>query len=120
MRLRAGRTLRPGDDRRCRAPGDGRRGGVDVTCRDRWDRLDHRARRVAWAGGVGHRGRRVIAVHVAVGDTVAIGDVVAVVEAMKMEHALRAPLDGVVVEVGATPGAAVALEQPLLTIAPPE
>ena len=62
----------------------------------------------------------VIAVHVGVGDTVAIGDVVAVVEAMKMEHALRAPLDGVVVEVGATPGAAVALEQPLLTIAPPE
>ncbi|HSJ90820.1 MAG TPA: acetyl/propionyl/methylcrotonyl-CoA carboxylase subunit alpha [Ilumatobacter sp.] len=58
----------------------------------------------------------VIAVHVAVGDEVAAGEVVAIVEAMKMEHALRAPSDGVVAEVTVTPGAAVSLDQPLLRV----
>ena len=60
----------------------------------------------------------VIAVHVSVGDPVGAGDVVAIVEAMKMEHALRAPVDGVVAEVTASAGAAVSLDQPLLRIEP--
>ncbi|PIE18369.1 MAG: 3-methylcrotonyl-CoA carboxylase [Proteobacteria bacterium] len=44
------------------------------------------------------------AVFVAVGDTVAEGDRVALMEAMKMEHTLRAPRDGVVAQVGAAEG----------------
>lgn len=44
---------------------------------------------------------KVIAVNVSVGDTVAKGDVVAVMEAMKMEHSLTAPRDGLVESVGA-------------------
>ena len=61
----------------------------------------------------------VIALGVGVGDVVAAGDVVAIVEAMKMEHSLRAPVDGVVSELSASVGALVALDQPLLRIDPP-
>jgi acetyl-CoA/propionyl-CoA carboxylase biotin carboxyl carrier protein len=60
----------------------------------------------------------VIAVQVAVGDEVAAGDVVVIVEAMKMEHALRAPIDGVAAEVHVSAGASVALDQPLLRVEP--
>ena len=60
----------------------------------------------------------VIAVSVDVGDQVAAGDVVAIVEAMKMEHSLRAPVDGVVAEVHAAAGSSVALDQPLLRVEP--
>ena len=38
----------------------------------------------------------ILAVHVAVGDTVSAGQPVLVVEAMKMEHTVTAPLDGTV------------------------
>ena len=44
---------------------------------------------------------KVIAVNVSVGDTVEKGQVVAVMEAMKMEHSLTAPRDGIVESVGA-------------------
>jgi 3-methylcrotonyl-CoA carboxylase alpha subunit len=47
------------------------------------------------------------AVVVAVGDSVKAGDRVVVLEAMKMEHVLRAPRDGVVASVAVTPGAQV-------------
>jgi len=56
----------------------------------------------------------VIAVAVGEGDTVEEGDPLVVVEAMKMEHALRAPGRGVVTHVHVAPGARVVLEAPLV------
>ena len=50
---------------------------------------------------------RVARVLVAVGDRVAAGQAVVVLEAMKMENEMRAPKEGVVREVRATPGAAI-------------
>jgi acetyl-CoA/propionyl-CoA carboxylase biotin carboxyl carrier protein len=58
----------------------------------------------------------VIAVDVAVGDVVEAGDPLAVVEAMKMEHALRAPARGTVTSVAVSPGARVALDAVLVEI----
>ncbi|MFZ9041509.1 MAG: biotin carboxylase N-terminal domain-containing protein [Ilumatobacteraceae bacterium] len=74
------------------------------------------------AGGAGDGAVRspmpgtVIAVSVSAGDRVVAGAVVAVVEAMKMEHTLRAPSDGVVAEVAVAAGATVALDQMLLRV----
>ena len=51
---------------------------------------------------------KVLAIFVEAGTTVTKGDRVAIVEAMKMEHALLAPLDGTVSEVAATVGAQIA------------
>jgi len=48
------------------------------------------------------------AVHVAVGDAVAAGDRLVTMEAMKMEHTLRAGRDGVVASLGAAAGDQVA------------
>ena len=82
------------------------------------------ARGVAEAGGAADGVVRspmpgtVIAVSVGVGEQAAAGDVVAIVEAMKMEHSLRAPVDGVVAEVHAAAGTSVALDQPLLRVEP--
>ena len=53
---------------------------------------------------------KVIAVDVAEGDTVEAGQRLLVLEAMKMEHALTAPSDGVVAELSATEGAQVQVE----------
>jgi len=50
---------------------------------------------------------KVIAVNVKTGDTVEKGQVVAVMEAMKMEHSLTAPRDGIVEAVGAEIGTQV-------------
>jgi acetyl-CoA/propionyl-CoA carboxylase biotin carboxyl carrier protein len=61
----------------------------------------------------------VIAVTVAPGDAVVHGLPVAIVEAMKMEHTLVAPFDGVVAEVLVANGSRVALDQPLLTVRGP-
>jgi geranyl-CoA carboxylase alpha subunit len=47
---------------------------------------------------------RVVAVHVAVGDTVKAGQPVITIEAMKMEHVHAAPLDGTVVSLAAALG----------------
>ena len=58
----------------------------------------------------------VLAVHVAVGDTVSAGQPVLVVEAMKMEHTVTAPLDGVVTELTAKAGQQVRMDEALAVI----
>jgi len=58
----------------------------------------------------------VIALLVAEGAEVTAGQTVAIVEAMKMEHALVATADGVVVEVHAREGRPVALDEAIVTI----
>jgi biotin carboxyl carrier protein len=50
---------------------------------------------------------KLLRLDVRVGDSLKLGQAVAVIEAMKMENELVAPLDGVVVEVGPTPPAAL-------------
>jgi 3-methylcrotonyl-CoA carboxylase alpha subunit len=60
----------------------------------------------------------VIAVLVALGDRVAIGQPVVVVEAMKMEHTLRASVDGIVSDLPVQVGDRVALNQLLAAIDP--
>ena len=60
---------------------------------------------------------KVLALLVEKGAAVSKGQRVAVVEAMKMEHALAAPGDGVVTEVAAKAGAQVVEGAKLLTIA---
>jgi 3-methylcrotonyl-CoA carboxylase alpha subunit len=62
---------------------------------------------------------KVLAIFVAPGTAVTKGERVAIVEAMKMEHALVAPLDGTVSEVAASVGAQVAEGAKILTIEPP-
>jgi acetyl-CoA/propionyl-CoA carboxylase biotin carboxyl carrier protein len=55
-------------------------------------------------------------VEVADGQTVTAGDRLVVVEAMKMEHVLTAPVDGVVRDLRAKAGATVAKDAVLLTV----
>ena len=59
---------------------------------------------------------RIIAVSVAEGDTVAKGQKLLTLEAMKMEHSLVAPFDGVVAELNAEAGAQVQVEALLARI----
>jgi 3-methylcrotonyl-CoA carboxylase alpha subunit len=59
---------------------------------------------------------KVLAIFVAAGASVTKGERVAVVEAMKMEHALLAPADGVVSEVVAEVGAQIAEGAKILSI----
>jgi 3-methylcrotonyl-CoA carboxylase alpha subunit len=59
---------------------------------------------------------KVLALLVAAGDTVQKGQRLAVIEAMKMEHALLAPIDGVVAEIAASVGAQVAENARIMTI----
>ena len=61
----------------------------------------------------------VVALHVADGDAVEAGDPVASVEAMKMEHVLRAPVSGTVV-LRAAVGEQVTGDQVVASIEPPE
>jgi 3-methylcrotonyl-CoA carboxylase alpha subunit len=61
---------------------------------------------------------KVLAIFVVQGASVSKGERVAVVEAMKMEHALLAPADGIVSEVAAEVGAQVAEGAKILTIEP--
>ncbi|WP_110589420.1 acetyl/propionyl/methylcrotonyl-CoA carboxylase subunit alpha [Microbacterium suaedae] len=61
----------------------------------------------------------VVAVHVADGDVVDEGAAIVSVEAMKMEHVLRAPVAGVV-GVQVTTGEQVARGQELATVTPPD
>jgi acetyl-CoA/propionyl-CoA carboxylase biotin carboxyl carrier protein len=58
----------------------------------------------------------VLTVHVADGDAVRAGQPVVVMEAMKMEHQLRAPADGVVHKLSVRPGDQVVRDQMLLTV----
>ena len=62
----------------------------------------------------------VVAVHVSAGETVAKGTPLIVVEAMKMEHTLVAPSDGIVGELLARTGDQVKVDQPLLSVIPEE
>jgi len=59
---------------------------------------------------------KVIAVEVSKGDAVKAGQKLLTLEAMKMEHTLTAPFDGVVAELNATPGAQVQVEALLARI----
>ncbi|MFC4561655.1 biotin carboxylase N-terminal domain-containing protein [Nocardiopsis mangrovi] len=60
----------------------------------------------------------VLAVAVEEGQHVTAGTPVVIVEAMKMEHAITAPVDGVVTRLDARAGRAVAMDALLATIAP--
>jgi 3-methylcrotonyl-CoA carboxylase alpha subunit len=75
------------------------------------------------AGGAGGDGAilspmpgKIIAVEVAAGDAVTKGQKLLTLEAMKMEHSLTAPFDGVVVELNAAAGAQVQVEALLVRI----
>ncbi len=59
---------------------------------------------------------KVVAVEVAVGDSVKAGQVLVRMEAMKMEHAVCAPADGVVAEVRAALGEQVAADALLVVV----
>ncbi|MEE1878088.1 acetyl/propionyl/methylcrotonyl-CoA carboxylase subunit alpha [Altererythrobacter litoralis] len=63
---------------------------------------------------------KVIAVDVINGDEVKAGQRLMVLEAMKMEHALTAPFDGVVRDLAAAPGAQVQVEALLCVVEPAE
>jgi len=59
---------------------------------------------------------RIIAVEVAAGDAVVKGQKLVTLEAMKMEHTLTAPFDGVVAEINAAVGAQVQVEALLVRV----
>jgi 3-methylcrotonyl-CoA carboxylase alpha subunit len=61
---------------------------------------------------------KVLALRVQVGDTVQAGDTLAILEAMKMEHNLTAPHDGVVTDVLAPQGSQIAQGQAVLKLQP--
>jgi 3-methylcrotonyl-CoA carboxylase alpha subunit len=63
---------------------------------------------------------RLIALHVKPGDPVEKGDTLAVMEAMKMEHALASPRDGIVALVGAETGAQLAEGEMIVQLAEDE
>ena len=60
----------------------------------------------------------VIAVHTEPGADVAEGDPLVVVEAMKMEHVLKAPIAGTVADFSLAPGSQVVVDELLLTVEP--
>jgi acetyl-CoA/propionyl-CoA carboxylase biotin carboxyl carrier protein len=62
----------------------------------------------------------VLVVKVAKGDRVSAGTPLLVVEAMKMEHTIIAPVDGVVHELHVRAGQQVALDEPLAVVIPHE
>jgi 3-methylcrotonyl-CoA carboxylase alpha subunit len=59
---------------------------------------------------------RIIAVDVAAGDVVAKGQKLVTLEAMKMEHSLTTPFDGVVAEINAVTGAQVQVDAVLVRV----
>ncbi|WP_121118371.1 acetyl/propionyl/methylcrotonyl-CoA carboxylase subunit alpha [Croceibacterium ferulae] len=63
---------------------------------------------------------RVIAVDVAEGQAVTAGQRLLVLEAMKMEHALTAPVDGIVTDLQVATGAQVQVDASLVRVRPPE
>jgi biotin carboxyl carrier protein len=61
---------------------------------------------------------KVTAVHVSQGEKVAKGQRLLTLEAMKMEHAMTAPFDGVIAELNATAGGQVSEAQLLARVEP--
>ena len=59
---------------------------------------------------------QVVEWHVKPGDHVNPGDLLVILEAMKMEHTIRAPHDGVVAAIHARPGTQVAASAVLLDV----
>jgi acetyl-CoA/propionyl-CoA carboxylase, biotin carboxylase, biotin carboxyl carrier protein len=80
------------------------------------------ARSTATAGGTlrSPMPGTVLTVSVADGDTVSAGQPLLVIEAMKMEHTVAAPADGVVAGLAVRPGQQVVLDQSLVTVVAPE
>jgi propionyl-CoA carboxylase alpha chain len=62
----------------------------------------------------------VVAVEASAGDLVDAGQTLVIIEAMKMEHRVRAPADGVVSEVRTGVGASVAEDEVLVVVGDPE
>ncbi|HET9143839.1 acetyl/propionyl/methylcrotonyl-CoA carboxylase subunit alpha [Actinophytocola sp.] len=62
----------------------------------------------------------VLVVKATVGDRVSAGAPLLIVEAMKMEHTIAAPVDGVLTELNVQAGQQVALNQPLAVVTPEE
>jgi biotin carboxyl carrier protein len=63
---------------------------------------------------------KVVAVRVSQGQAVARGEVLMILEAMKMEHPVQAPKDGVVAEVLVVAGQQVDVDALLLVLGDPE
>ncbi|WFB11774.1 ATP-grasp domain-containing protein [Streptomyces sp. LX-29] len=94
---------------------------------DAWHVQDHDPVEAALRGGsaAAHAGAltapmpgTVTVVKAAVGDEVTAGQGLLVVEAMKMEHVISAPHDGVVTELDVTAGSTVAMDQVLAVVTP--
>lgn len=62
----------------------------------------------------------VTAVKVTEGEKVTAGQVLVILEAMKMEHSIVAPFDGVVAALRVRAGQTVALDEPLVSVEPTE
>ncbi len=88
------------------------RGGRTWAIRDAAGHVVHRVDEVAGAGPLlSPMPGTVTAVHVVLGDSVVSGTPVVSVEAMKMEHVVRAAGDGVIVELPVSVGETVLLDQ---------
>jgi 3-methylcrotonyl-CoA carboxylase alpha subunit len=61
---------------------------------------------------------KLVAISVSEGESVLKGQLLAVVEAMKMEHALTAPIDGIVSGIAAVPGQQIGEGARLMTVSP--
>ena len=60
---------------------------------------------------------RIVSVGAQPGETVVKGQILVILEAMKMEHEIKAPADGVVAEIGVTEGDQVKPRQMLAVVA---
>ena len=97
--------------------------GVFVSNKEGWSGLFSEARDRGTGHHHAHDGDivapmpgKVIAVDVAEGDAVTAGQRLLVLEAMKMEHALTAPFDGVVTELSVSAGSQVQVEAVLAVV----
>jgi biotin carboxyl carrier protein len=61
---------------------------------------------------------KIIKLATAPGATVVKGDLLVILEAMKMEHELRAATDGIIDTISIKPGDQVAMRQLLVTVKP--